>query len=521
MEADILAEGFSMSLQTHGLKYSYFVGDGDSSVYPKLLEIMPYAPEEVKKIECRNHILRNYHKHLREDIYKAKGAARLGCVEQRKLVQFRAQRLINAINGAIRHHKNLNDVSEKEKIKGLQKDILNSARHVFGDHAMCATTGNYFCKKQDEQNHVPDLEKTGVFQAIMKILNRVKDQADSLIHDVSSNKVENFFSQVAKLNGGKRINFSLKDGFKSRCNGAVIAHNTGCLHSLIHEKLPRKSPNKLMMKIEANLARKKANAKRRLFIGNAQKLKWRQSRTVGYESNAFATVSDEAKMNFIQTLSLDENQIQILEGSTLQQSNCSSWHNERRKRLTASNFGTVCKLRKTTSKQLVAYRIMNGLSGSLPALAWGRERETSAIEGLQNKMGISVKRCGFFVDKDFPYLGASPDGLVDHDHVVEIKCPSSARYFKTIKDAVIAKKCNHLKVVDDQIILNRRHSYFFQVQGQMKITGRSKCYFVTWIPEDIHIIVVDFEPMFWLKRMEVQLKSFYLNNRLPCTVNDF
>jgi len=54
----------------------------------------------------------------------------------------------------------------------------------------------------------------------------------------------------------------------------------------------------------------------------------------------------------------------------------------------------------------------------------------------------------------------------------------------------------------------------------MKITGRSKCYFVTWIPEDIHIIVVDFEPMFWLKRMEAQLKNFYLNNMLPCIIND-
>jgi hypothetical protein len=61
------------------------------------------------------------------------------------------------------------------------------------------------------------------------------------------------------------------------------------------------------------------------------------------------------------------------------------------------------------------------------------------------KMGISVKRCGFFVDKDFPYLGASPDGPVDHGHVVEIKCPSSARYFKTIKDAVIAKQMQSME----------------------------------------------------------------------------
>jgi hypothetical protein len=41
-------------------------------------------------------------------------------VEQRILVQVRAQRLINAKNGAIRHHKKLKDVSEKEKIEGLQ-----------------------------------------------------------------------------------------------------------------------------------------------------------------------------------------------------------------------------------------------------------------------------------------------------------------------------------------------------------------------------------------------------------------
>jgi len=37
------------------------LGDGDSSVLKKLLEIVPYGPHQlVEKTECRNHLLRNY-----------------------------------------------------------------------------------------------------------------------------------------------------------------------------------------------------------------------------------------------------------------------------------------------------------------------------------------------------------------------------------------------------------------------------------------------------------------------------
>lgn len=32
-----------------------------------------------------------------------------------------------------------------------------------------------------------------------------------------------------------------------------------------------------------------------------------------------------------------------------------------------------------------------------------------------------------FIDPDLPFLGARPDGLVDKDKVIEIKCPYSAR----------------------------------------------------------------------------------------------
>lgn len=38
-----------------------FIGDGDSSVTKKINEVLPYGNNfQIKKIECKNHLLRNY-----------------------------------------------------------------------------------------------------------------------------------------------------------------------------------------------------------------------------------------------------------------------------------------------------------------------------------------------------------------------------------------------------------------------------------------------------------------------------
>lgn len=62
MESDIIVEGFRQSVTMHKLIYNKLIGDGDSSVLKKLTLAKPYADYDidVKKIECTNHILRNY-----------------------------------------------------------------------------------------------------------------------------------------------------------------------------------------------------------------------------------------------------------------------------------------------------------------------------------------------------------------------------------------------------------------------------------------------------------------------------
>jgi len=49
--------------------------------------------------------------------------------------------------------------------------------------------------------------------------------------------------------------------------------------------------------------------------------------------------------------------------------------------------------------------------------------------------------CGIFVDKKLNFLAATPDGLIDNDYIVEIKCPVSIKDYKP-EEAFSNKKLN-------------------------------------------------------------------------------
>lgn len=51
MEADIITEGFCFLEKNHALRLKTFIADGDSSVYAKLIEKVPYG-RKINKIEC-------------------------------------------------------------------------------------------------------------------------------------------------------------------------------------------------------------------------------------------------------------------------------------------------------------------------------------------------------------------------------------------------------------------------------------------------------------------------------------
>ncbi|KAG8233224.1 hypothetical protein J437_LFUL012429 [Ladona fulva] len=103
MEADIIVEGFKSSVAMHGLKYAKSIGDGDSSVMNRLAKAMPYSIElVVEKIECSNHILRNYCKKLHPLALKSSNSQGPVPLILSKKLQIALPRLRSAVTGAIK-----------------------------------------------------------------------------------------------------------------------------------------------------------------------------------------------------------------------------------------------------------------------------------------------------------------------------------------------------------------------------------------------------------------------------------
>lgn len=152
-------------------------------------------------------------------------------------------------------------------------------------------------------------------------------------------------------------------------------------------------------------------------------------------------------------------------------------------RLTASVFGKICKLRKTTSRAKTIEALLYGTFQGNLATKYGVEHEEVAKEQLANILGVNIEPSGLFVDSEQFYLAASPDGLIGDDGLVEIKCPSSAKSVspeEAIENKII--KCCVLKN-NKTLHLKKNDNYYYQIQGALHISRRDYCYFCIWTPK--------------------------------------
>ena len=90
-----------------------------------------------------------------------------------------------------------------------------------------------------------------------------------------------------------------------------------------------------------------------------------------------------------------------------------------------------------------------------------------------NHQSFKVEKTGFFIDTEHPFIGASPDGLVDckcHGAgLLEIKCPWTYRQMSIQEYA--AQKLSCLQIGDNDVVsLKTTHEYFYQIQCQMHVT---------------------------------------------------
>lgn len=108
------------------------------------------------------------------------------------------------------------------------------------------------------------------------------------------------------------------------------------------------------------------------------------------------------------------------------------------------------------------------------AMQHGTDTEPLARAAYESLKDVLVDEVGFVPHPSIEMAGASPDGLVGDDGLLEIKCPNTATHIDTLLTQTVPSKYNT------------------QMQFQMACTGRSWCDFVSFdnrLPEELQLFV--------------------------------
>jgi putative phage-type endonuclease len=178
------------------------------------------------------------------------------------------------------------------------------------------------------------------------------------------------------------------------------------------------------------------------------------------------------------------------------------WFQARLGKVTASRVADVlAKIKSGESASRRNYKIQlvsERLTGEKQetyvnqAMQDGIDREFYARERYVQQFG-EVEEVGF-VKHPTLEAGASPDGMVGDDGIIEIKCPMGSTHTETLMTQDVPSR------------------YVPQIQFQLLVTGRKWCDFVSYnpmFPEHLQVFVkrVEADPVYQ-KELESEVKQF-------------
>ena len=173
------------------------------------------------------------------------------------------------------------------------------------------------------------------------------------------------------------------------------------------------------------------------------------------------------------------------------------WFKNRKGRITGSNVGAILGLSPYTSRVDVMRRMCiewQGLESEFQgniATRYGEFHEQLALKDFSYQF-YKVTECGFIQHPTLEWLGASPDGLINDDGILEIKCPYGLRDDPAPK----------FKTLDEQ------PHYYAQMQIEMFCAQRKIGYFFQWTSSCSILEVVSFSQE-WIDRELPKLQAFY------------
>ena len=168
-----------------------------------------------------------------------------------------------------------------------------------------------------------------------------------------------------------------------------------------------------------------------------------------------------------------------------------AWLQSRLGRPTASNFGkliTPTGKPSTSAEGYINELIAQKITGEIPeffkseAMQRGNDLEPSAKALYEFTRDVEVVEVGLCLH-DSLECGASPDGLINDDGGIEIKCPLPHTHVAYLRDGNIPTK------------------YIPQVQGCLWITGRDWWDFMSYNPSMEDLIVRVYRDEAYIKKL--------------------
>lgn len=160
------------------------------------------------------------------------------------------------------------------------------------------------------------------------------------------------------------------------------------------------------------------------------------------------------------------------------------WFAARLGKVTASRVADVIARTKSGwgasranyAAQLVAERLTGVAAESFTnaAMQWGCDYEAEARRAYAFYADADVAEEAFVSHPTIVMAGASPDGLIGTDGLLELKCPNTATHIQTLLGGTVPEK------------------YVTQMMFQMACTGRQWCDFASYdprLPEAMRLFV--------------------------------
>lgn len=231
------------------------------------------------------------------------------------------------------------------------------------------------------------------------------------------------------------------------------------------------------------------------------------------ESNNYSNTHD-----LLTNCSMSLREARELEEKTRAQNKCNQWYRERRIRITSTKFAAIIRRKKHVTQEFLKHIWPNSRIHIRSAfMELGSNNEEAAVQKyLALNPHFKSFECGLCVNPGVPFLAATPDRLI-YDTItgthflLEIKTLAKGGLTEklNIQECIHSGYAPFLQCKNGIISLKTSHSHYYQIQGQLALTGLEFCVLLVDSGEEIYSQKIVFNKEEWVDDFLPDLIRFY------------